>query len=97
MEKVFGFQEIRYGRGHYELRLAVDAPLLEEFTDPAEQVLPLGNHAKRVLPIATWSYSETKEPLVARYEDGSAAITRRSYEVGHAYAIGLDLDHLLLK
>ncbi|MDH4088026.1 MAG: hypothetical protein OEV71_15510 [Nitrospira sp.] len=97
VEKVFGFQEIRYGRDHYELRLAVDAPLLEEFTDPAEQVLPLGNHAKRVLPIATWSYSETKEPPLARYEDGSAAITRRSYEVGHAYAIGLDLGHLLLK
>lgn len=97
VEKVFGFQEVRHGRDHYELRLAVGAPLLEEFTDPAEQVLPLGNHAKNVCPIAAWSYSETKEPPLARYEDGSAAMTRRSYEVGHAYAIGLDLGHLLLK
>ncbi len=97
VEEVFGFREVRHGRDHYELRLAVGAPLFEEFTDPAEQVLPLGNHAKNVRPIAAWSYSETKEPPLARYEDGSAAITRRSYEVGHAYAIGLDLGHLLLK
>lgn len=80
VEEVFGFREVRHGRDHYELRLAVGAPLLEEFTDPAEQVLPPGNHAKNVRPIAAWSYSETKEPPLARYEDGSAAITRRSYE-----------------
>ncbi|MCA1754056.1 MAG: hypothetical protein LC641_05015 [Spirochaeta sp.] len=44
-------------------------------------------------------YTGTKQPPVALFEDGSAAITHKSYATphgtGHAYAIGLDIGHYI--
>ncbi len=97
LEEVFGFEDSRPAQDRYALQFAAGVSLLADFTDPAEQVIPLGNRAKGMVPIATRAYLRTKEPPLATFEDGTAAITQRSYGVGHAYAIGLDLGHLLLK
>lgn len=97
LEEVFGFEDSQPARNRYELHLAEGAPLLAEFVEPAERLIPLGNRAKGMEPIATRAYLHTKEPPLAVFEDGTAAITQRSYGVGHAYAVGLDLGYLILK
>ncbi|MFO0775961.1 MAG: hypothetical protein U0172_14980 [Nitrospiraceae bacterium] len=97
LEEVFGFAEMRTTKDHYALRLATGSPLLTDFTDPAEQTIPLGNREKGMQPIPARAYLETRESALATYDDGTTAITQRSYGVGHAYAIGIDLGYLLLK
>ena len=97
LEEVFGFREVISSDDHYELRFAEGSPLLGSLTDPKERVIRLGNRAKGAAPIGTRAYRSPKEPPLALFEDGTAAITQRSYGVGHAYAIGLDLGFFLLK
>ncbi len=97
LNEVFGFQEVRPSHARYGLTFAEGAPLVASFSDPKERTIKLGNRAKGMEPIGTNGFVQPKESPLALFEDGSAAITQRSYGVGHAYAIGLDLGFLVLK
>ncbi len=97
LNEVFGFQEVQSSRMRYAMTFAEGAPLVASFTDPKERTIRLGNRAKGMEPIGTNGFTQPKESPLALFEDGSAAITQRSYGVGHAYAIGLDLGFLILK
>lgn len=96
LNEVFGFHEAVVSRQRYDLRLAESDPLLAELTDPREQHLRVGIRDKGVAVMGTYGYTESVAPL-ARFDDGTAAITQKSYGRGRAYAIGLDLGFLLLK
>lgn len=97
LNEVFGFQEARSSHARYVLTFSEGAPLVASFRDPKERMINLGNRAKGMEPIGTNGFTLPKESPLALFEDGSAAITQRSYGVGHAYAIGLDLGFLVLK
>ncbi len=97
LEEVFGFQEIRSGSDRYEIHFTDGFPLTSAFRHPAERLIRLGDRAKGIASAGTWAYLNTKEPPLAVFEDGSAAIIQRSYGVGRAYAIGVDLGYLMLK
>ena len=96
LNQVFGFREALASRQRYGLTLTPADPLLADLTDPAEQHLRVGLRGKGIEVMGTYGYTEASDPL-ARFEDGTAAITQVAHGPGRAYAIGLDLGFLLLK
>jgi hypothetical protein len=96
LNETFGFREAVVSRQRYDLRLAESDPLLAELTDPRERHLRVGIRDKGVEVMGTHGYTDSAAPL-ARFDDGTAAITQKIYGQGRAYAIGLDLGFLLLK
>ncbi len=96
LNEAFGFREALVSRQRYDLHLAESDPLLAELTDPRERHLRVGVRDKGVEVMGTYGYTESVAPL-ARFDDGTAAITQKTYGQGRAYAIGLDLGFLLLK
>lgn len=96
LNEIFGFREAVVSRQRYDLHLAESDPLLAELTDPRERHLRVGIRDKGIEVMGTYGYTESVAPL-ARFDDGTAAITQKIYGKGRAYAIGLDLGFLLLK
>ena len=96
LNKVFGFREAVASRQRYDVTLTPADPLLADLTDPLEQHLRVGLRGKGIEVMGTYGYTEASDPL-ARFEDGTAAITQVAHGPGRAYAIGLDLGFLLLK
>jgi len=96
LNEVFGFREAVASRNRYDVHLIGSDPLLAEFTEPQERHWRLGIREKGIGVMGTYGYTESIAPL-ARFEDGTAAITQKLYGQGRAYAIGLDLGFLLLK
>ncbi|MCS6293673.1 MAG: hypothetical protein H8J66_11420 [Nitrospira sp.] len=96
LNEAFGFREALASRQRYDLHLAESDPLLAELTNPRERHLRVGIRDKGIEVMGTYGYTESVAPL-ARFDDGTAAITQKTYGKGRAYAIGLDLGFLLLK
>ena len=96
LNQVFGFREAVASRKRYGVRLEAADPLLAGLTDPSEQQLRVGIRDKGIEVMGTYGYTESTAPL-ARFDDGTAAITQVVHGRGRAYAIGLDLGFLLLK
>ena len=99
LNEVFGFQEPIPSKQHFEIKIPRDSNnvLTEEFTDPKEIEISLGNKERFKETMGTYSYSKTDLPPIATYEDKTAAITQKFYEGGAAYAFGLDIGFLILK
>ena len=96
LNQVFGFRDAIASRQRYDVTLAQTDPLLAGLTDPREQQLRVGIRDKGIEVMGTYGYTEASAPL-ARFDDGTAAITQVVHGHGRAYAIGLDLGFLLLK
>jgi len=96
LNQVFGFRDAIASRQRYDVTLTQTDPLLAGLTDPREQQLRVGIRDKGIEVMGTYGYTEASAPL-ARFEDGTAAITQVVHGRGRAYAIGLDLGFLLLK
>ncbi len=96
LNQIFGFRDAIASRQRYDLTLASGNPLLAGMTDPREQQLRVGIRDKGIEVMGTYGYTEASAPL-ARFDDGTAAITQVAHGGGRAYAIGLDLGFLLLK
>jgi hypothetical protein len=94
--EVFGFEEAIVGK-HSEVRLDTTQALNTEFTDPKESTIRIGNPVQAATTVGSYSYSQPRNPPLAVFEDGSAAITQKAYAKGHAYALGMDLGFLLNK
>ncbi len=96
LNQVFGFREAVASRERYGLTLAANEPLLAELTDPQERTLRIGVREKHLEVMGTYGYTDATAAL-ARFDDGTAAVTQMSYGPGRAYAIGVDLGFLLSK
>ncbi|HRI81687.1 MAG TPA: polysaccharide deacetylase family protein [Opitutaceae bacterium] len=96
LEEVFGIGPAESSREHRKLRLDPAHPLLAEFTDPLELELPV-NSADPDSALTMLSHRPTRGRVLASYEDGRAALVHRAVGSGHAYALGPDVGHLLLK
>ncbi len=106
MPQLFGFGDSVEHRSRSSLEFT-DSPLSQAFiADPNEATVRLS-----ALSVAAdapsgglpgISYSEPRRPPVARYGDGSTAITHNFFatddgRTGHAYALGIDFGHYILR
>src|SRR5262249_50936126 len=80
-----------------QVRLAEGDPLTAEFAEPEERLLRIAIREDRVRVRGTYAYLAPRNPPLAVYEDGRAAITQKPYERGRAYALGMDIGHLILQ
>lgn len=96
LNQVFGFRDAVASRQRYDMTLATADPLLADLTDPREQRLRVGIRDKGIEVMGTYGYTDASAPL-ARFDDGTAAVTQVAHGPGRAYAIGVDLGFLLLK
>ncbi|MGD0884202.1 MAG: polysaccharide deacetylase family protein [Thermodesulfovibrionales bacterium] len=97
LNEVFGFDEAVATHNHYEIRFDTTQRIASAFTDPKESTIRIASPTNTAVAGGAYSYSNPRTALIARYEDGTAAITMKSYGTGRAYAIGMDIGHLLLK
>jgi len=95
LNEVFGFSEAQPARTRREIAFDPAQPLAKPFADPRERVIPFSNPKSSANAAGSFGYTGAKEP-VARFDDGTAAITARRIGKGHAYAFGIDLGFLLL-
>jgi len=94
LNEVFGFGEAIPSGQHHQIQFSRTHPLTSSFIDPKESVIRVGNHQGPGVT-GIYSYTDPKTEPLAIYEDGTAAITHKSYGTGQAYAFGLDLGFLL--
>ena len=99
LNEIFGFEEPVPSKQHFEIKILKDSniAITQEFIDPKELGISLGNKEKFKETIGTYSYSKPQLSPIATYEDKSAAITQKFYETGSAYAFGFDIGFLILK
>ena len=96
LNEVFGFRDALDSRQRFEVHFKQEAAVASTFTDSRERTLRLGNREKKSEALGSYGYTQNADP-VALYEDGTAAVTHKSYGGGHAYAIGIDVGFLLLR
>jgi hypothetical protein len=94
MAGLFGFGKTSRNRKRFELEYA-DSPLASGFNYPEERTIRLGNPQHARSRMRTQAFLEPGEVL-ARYNDGNAAIVRRDIGGGAAIAFGFDLGHYIL-
>ena len=96
MNGVFGFDEAIASRDRYELVLGDDHELAERFEHPRERTIRLGNPDRPETVMGTYAYT-LPSSVVARYQDGSPAITEHVYGDGLAVGVGFDIGFFILK
>ena len=96
LQEIFGFREAVPSRQRFKVQFDPNVPIASSLTDSRERTLRLGDRNKHPDAFGSYGYTQSTEPL-ARYEDGTAAVTHRSHGAGQAYAVGIDLGALLLK
>lgn len=94
MNELFGFDEAIAAK-HSALRFDVTQPLAAAFTDERERTIRIGNPARPAALTGSYGYTKPRNPPLAVFEDGSAAITQKKFDHGRAYALGIDLGYLL--
>ena len=95
--EVFGFATAMPSTTNAELHFKTDHPATRQWTEAEERVIRLGRHDAKAPIKGTYAYTIPKHPPLAVYEDGTAAITQKSYATGKAYAFGIDIGYLLLQ
>lgn len=83
LNEVFGFEAAVDSRQRIEILLERGDPLLAPFTEARERRLSISRRDQVADTIGTVGYTENAAPL-ARFEGGTAAITSKAYERGHA-------------
>jgi hypothetical protein len=96
LNEVFGFREAVASRQRFDVYFKREAAIASTFTDPRERTVRLGHRDTHSEALGSYGYTQTTDP-VALYEDGTAAVTHKSYGEGHAYALGVDVGFLLLR
>jgi hypothetical protein len=95
LNEVFGFAVAQPARTRRKLVLDPAQPLAGDLADPRERVIRFSDPASGANAAGSFGYTDVTAPL-ARFEDGTAAITARTVAGGHAYAFGIDLGFVLL-
>ena len=91
LNEVFGFGEALPSGQHRQIQFSRTHPLTSSFIDLKESVIRIGNRQSR----GGIGYTNPGTDPLAIFEDGTAAITHKSYGTGQTYAFGLDLGFLL--
>ena len=94
MNGVFGFRKVDSGRTRHEILFNNNHPLAHTFDDPRERVIRISDPQSGESGMGSDGYIDVKD-AIARFDDGTAAITSNRAGAGHAYAFGIDLGFFL--
>jgi len=93
LKRLFGFTGYQPARNrHWVIFESRSDPVLQHITEPEEQRVPLGSPA---IPQVIWSNGYQVSPgveILARFEDGSVAMSCNPMGRGRAYLLGVSLD-----
>ena len=94
LESLFGFAHIDPVRGRKQIR--IEATLAKAVglvgKEETELALSVGE-----VSIGSYTFEPSVGEVLARYEDGVAALVRRDHLTGQTYAFGFDIGHYLNK
>jgi len=95
---LFGLSRAETSRLNFEVRFtSMDDPSMRYLNRPEEKVISLGD--PKLYSETVWSTEYLPSPgadVLARYENGAAAVTRHAYGRGLAYALGLGFKETTL-
>jgi hypothetical protein len=95
---LFGFSAVTPSRQRHQVNFSAGSdPALHYLNRPEELQVPLG---ATKYPEIFWTNGYTPEPsaaVLARFEDGSAAVLRKSWGKGTAYLCGLSFHDVVLR
>jgi hypothetical protein len=92
---VFGFKRAEAPTYNSELTFNNIAPITNDFTEPEEKTIDIGNKPGKNTIITT-SYIDPTDTPLATFENGTSAITQKIYpNGGAAYAFGIDIGQLI--
>ncbi|MFC1754771.1 polysaccharide deacetylase family protein [Thermoproteota archaeon] len=95
IQKVFGFKGARFSKDHFELTFNTSQDLASTFTEPEEKVIKIGKKDVAGSGIRSFSYLKPSNTPLAVFNDGTAAITKKSFpNNGLAVAFGIDFGYL---
>ncbi|MFW2403373.1 MAG: hypothetical protein ACN4GT_01320 [Gammaproteobacteria bacterium] len=97
LQEVFGFDEVRATREHRVVRFDPAHVLSTDLATPEELEIRIAATSAPEKTIGAHEYLGTRNPAVATYANGAAALTWRAYSGGYAYALGFDPGLLLQK
>jgi len=95
MNELFGFSKVDSGRSRHQMTFDTSHPLARAFDDPRERIIPISDPKSGESGMGSDGYIDAKE-AIARFDDGTAAITSHPVGDGYAYAFGIDLGFFLL-
>lgn len=96
--EVFGIGGEDFDRGRHRMTF-LDERLGNAFDwidDPRERTISLGDTTRNQV-IFSRSYAPRDAAVLARFDDGSAAITKNQYGEGHAYLLGVSLRDVTIR
>lgn len=97
LDQVFGFDGVRATREHTTVRFDAEHNLTAPFGLPEEREIRIAARSRPEKMIGAHEYLAPRHAPLATYANGAAAIVRREYSGGSAYAIGFDPGLLLQK
>ncbi|MCQ4317840.1 polysaccharide deacetylase family protein [Stutzerimonas zhaodongensis] len=96
VQDLFGFESTVESRSHHSI-IFEDVPTLEWISDPNERTVLLGQPELSTSWTGTQTYEKAQQ-ILARFEDGSAAMVKGDNEAGgSAYALGFDLGFFIMR
>lgn len=100
--QLFGFDDVTPLRTRHRIVFdttdpAATDPVLQYLNRPAEKEVQLGSAAIQEVIWTNGYKASAGTRILARFEDGSAAVLRHDVGLGHAYLIGVALNDVVLR
>ncbi len=97
LQEVFGFESVTEGKDQAFLTIDSGHDETRDFREQGLTALKIGSETNAAANPGTNSYEVTTAAVLARYENGEAAIIKRDYGAGKVFALGVDPGQLLAK
>lgn len=98
LKPLFGFRDSVASRRRYRVDFAPNSDeILRYLNRPEEQSVPLGNTKYTDIFWTNGYTADTKARVLARYEDGSAALLRNATGKGSTYLCGISYHEVVLR
>ena len=95
---LFGFRAYQPGKSRHGINIAAaDDPLAKYLDRPQERSIPLAGASEQELFATSGYTSDGTSKILARFEDGSAALLEKSVGQGTVYLSGVGYDDVILR
>ncbi len=97
LQDVFGFKSVTEAKDQAYLSFSADYDETADFRDKGLTALKIGSETDTAANPGTNHYDVSTASILARYENGEAAIIKRDYGKGKVFALGVDPGQLMAK